>query len=51
MQSFTSNGSDLVSVVNKHQRIPMGQSQINNPEKLTTQGTQDENKQNKNTTQ
>ena len=28
-----------------------GESNINNPEKLATQGTQDEEKQNKNTTQ
>ena len=26
---------------NKRQRIPKGQSKIENPEKLTTQGTQD----------
>ena len=34
---------------NKHQRIPKGQSKKDNPEKLTTYGTQDEEKQNKNT--
>jgi len=28
-----------------------GQSKLNNPEKLATQGTQDKEKQNKNTTQ
>ena len=28
--------------VNKRQRIPKGQSKKNNPEKLATQGTQDE---------
>ena len=36
---------------NKRQRIPKGQSKIDNPEKLATLGTQDEVKQNKNTTQ
>ena len=36
---------------NKRQRIPKGQSTIDNPEKLATLGTQDEVKQNKNTTQ
>ena len=30
--------------------MPNGQSNIGNPEKLSTQGTQDEEKQNKNTT-
>ena len=35
----------------KRQRIPMRQSKKANPEKLATQGTQDEEKQNKNTTQ
>ena len=37
--------------MNKGQRIPKGQSKKDNPEKLATQGTQDEEKQNKNTTQ
>ena len=32
----------------KRQRIPKGQSKKDNPEKLATQGTQDEDKQNKN---
>ena len=36
---------------NKRQRKPKGQSNMNNPEKAATQGTQDEEKQNKNTTQ
>ena len=36
---------------NKHQRIPKRESKMDNPEKLATQGTQDEEKQNKNTTQ
>ena len=30
--------------VNKRQRIPKGQSKMDNPEKLATQGTQDEDK-------
>ena len=34
---------------NKRQRIPKGQSKMDNPEKLTTQGTKDEEKQSKNT--
>ena len=38
-------------IVNKRQRIPKGQSQKDNPEKPATYGTQDEEKQNKNTTQ
>jgi hypothetical protein len=37
--------------VNKHQRIPKRQSNMDNPEKLATYGTQDEEKENKNTTQ
>ena len=35
----------------KRQRKPKGQSKKDNPEKLATQGTQDEEKQKKNTTQ
>ena len=35
--------------VNKHQKIPKGQSKMDNPVKLVTYGTQDEKKQNKNT--
>ena len=31
--------------------MPKGQSKMVNPEKLVTEGTQDEDKQNKNTTQ
>ena len=38
-------------IINKHQRIPKGQSKMDNPEKLATHGTQDEEKQHKNTTQ
>ena len=37
--------------LNKRQRIPKGQSKIYNPEKLAAQGTQDDEKQNKTTTQ
>ena len=37
--------------VNKRQRIPKGQSKMDNPDKLATQATQDKDKQNKNTTQ
>ena len=33
----------------KRKRIPTGPSKIDNPEKLAIQGTQDEEKQNKNT--
>ena len=40
----------LLYVVNKYQRILKGQSKMDNPEKLGTQGTQDEDKENKNTT-
>ena len=36
---------------NKRQRTQKGQSKMDNPEKLATQGTQDEEKQNKKTTQ
>ena len=36
---------------NKHQRISKGQSKKDNPEKLEAWGTQDEEKQYKNTTQ
>ena len=36
--------------INKRYRIQKGQSKIDNPEKLATWGTQDEEKQNKNTT-
>ena len=34
-------------ILYKHQRKPKRQSYIDNPEKLTTRGTQDEDKQNK----
>ena len=37
--------------INKRQKIPKGQSKMDNPEKLATQGAQDEEKQHKNTTQ
>ena len=32
--------------LNKRQRIPKGQSKMDNPEKLATQGTQDEERRN-----
>ena len=35
--------------VDKRKRIPKYQSKIDNPEKLATQGTHDEDKQSKNT--
>ena len=38
------------SYVNKRQRIPKGQSKMDNPEKPATQGTQGEDKQYKNKT-
>ena len=38
-------------IENKHYRNPKGKSIMDNPEKLATQGTQDEEKQKKNTTQ
>ena len=41
----------VTSVVNKRQRLPKGQSEKDNPENLATLGTQDEEKQKKNTTQ
>ena len=37
----------LIDCLNKSQIIPKGQSKMANPEKLTTQDTQDEKKQNK----
>ena len=37
---------NFIFTVNKRQRTPKGQSKLDNPEKLATQGTQ---KQNKNT--
>ena len=36
--------------INKRQRIPKGQSKMDNPEKLATQDTHDEEKLTKNTT-
>ena len=41
----------LCSFINKHQRIPKRQSKKDNSKKLATQGTQDEEKHNENTTQ
>ena len=37
--------------INVRVKIQKGQSKVDNLERLTTQGTQDEGKQNKNTTQ
>ena len=37
--------------LNNRRRIPKGQSKMSNPEKLTTQATQDKDKQNINSTQ
>ena len=36
------------NLTKKRQRIPKGQSKMDNPKKLATYGTQDEEKQNKN---
>ena len=41
----------IIQWLYKHWRISKGQSQIDNPEKLATVGTQDEDKQTKSTTQ
>ena len=41
----------FTTTIYKHQRIQEGQSKMDNPEKLATQSTQDEDKQNKSTTQ
>ena len=38
-------------LTNKRQRIPKGQSKKDNPEKLEKEGTQQDEKQNKSTTQ
>ena len=43
--------ASMTYFLNKRQRIPKGQSKMYNPEKLAAQGIQDEEKQNKNTTQ
>ena len=37
-------------MLNKRQRIPKGQTKMDNPAKLATHGTQDDDKQNINTT-
>ena len=42
---------ELEIIIYKRQRIPKVQSKMDNTEKLATLGTQDEDKQNKNTTQ
>ena len=41
----------MKSTLDKRQRKPKGQSQMDNAEKLATSGTQDDEKQNENTTQ
>ena len=38
-------------IIYKCQRIPKGQTKMDNPDKLATHGTQDKKKQRKNTTQ
>ena len=43
------NGRRLI--IYKCQRIPKGQTKMDNPDKLATHGTQDKEKQSKNTTQ
>ena len=43
--------SQVYIYTNKRQRIPKDQSKMENPAKLATQGTKDEENQNKNTTQ
>ena len=40
----------LLPMLNKRQKIPKGQSKMDNPETLAIQGTQDEENQSKNTT-
>ena len=41
----------LKHIINTDQRIPKGQSKMDNPVKQATQSTEDEDKQNKNNTQ
>ena len=44
--------ADMINVtINTRQRIPQEQSKMDNPDKLATQGTKDEDKQHKNTTE
>ena len=59
LQNITQKAKDRASrttlttggkLLYKRQRIPKAQSEMDNSEKLTTQGTQEEEKQNKNTT-
>ena len=46
--SFVNKEKDkCISCPYKRQKIPKGQSKMNNPEKQATQGTQDNDKQNK----
>ena len=46
---YTKQG--ISRLLDERQGTPNGHSKKDNPEKLATQGTQDEDKQNKNTTQ
>ena len=41
----------MTNLFDKRQRIPKGQSEMDNREELIKYGTQDEDEQNKNTTQ
>ena len=45
------NSHYIFNLTDKHQIILKGKSQMDNPEKLAASGTQDEDKQKKNTTQ
>ena len=51
MQKRISRDLNSVVVYKKGQSIPKGQSKIDNPKKLVTWSTQDEEKPNENTTQ
>ena len=50
-QLFINYVLNIYVKINKRWRTPKGQSKMDNPEKLATLGIQDEEKQNKNTTQ
>ena len=41
-QTVSYSSHFILQIINKRQRIPKGQSKKDNPEKLATQGTQDE---------
>ena len=51
MYSALDHSTTSTPYIYKRERIPKGQSKIDNPEKLATYGTQDGEKQNKFTTQ